>query len=63
MLKVQNLQMEEAYRKKKQIYSPILLALQHYIHAGWTIEILSCVVGDLKAVHTKKLWETTATYN
>ncbi len=38
-------QMEEAYRKKIQKYAPILSALQHYIHAGWNIEILPWVVG------------------
>ncbi len=38
-------QMREAYRKKIQKYAPIPLALQYYIHTGWSIEILPWVVG------------------
>ncbi len=38
-------QMREGYRKKIQKYAHIQLALQHYIHAGWSIEILPWVVG------------------
>ncbi len=38
-------QPEEAYRRKIQKYAPILSALQYYIQAGWTIEILPWVVG------------------
>ena len=48
-------QMEEAYRKKIQKYAPILSALQHYIHAGWNIEILPWVVGIRGFVDTKHL--------
>jgi hypothetical protein len=33
-------QMKEAYQKKIQKCAPIPLALQHYIHTGWIIEIL-----------------------
>ncbi len=50
-------QMKEAYQKKIHKYAPILLALQHYIHTGWSIEILPWVVGirgfaDTKLLHT-----------
>ncbi len=49
-------QMKEAYREKIQKYAPIPLALQHYIHAVWSIEILPWVVdirefADLKHLH------------
>jgi hypothetical protein len=50
-------QMKEAYRKMIQKYAPIPLGFQHYIHTGWSIEILPWVVGirgfaDTKHLHT-----------
>ena len=50
-------QMKEAYLKKIHKYTPIQLVLQHYIHTGWSIEILPWVVGirgfaDTKHLHT-----------
>ena len=50
-------QMKEAYREKIQKHVPIPLALQHYIHTDWSIEILPWVVGiqgfaDTKHPHT-----------
>ena len=41
--------------KKIQKYAPILAALQYYIHAGWTIEILPWVVGIQGFADTKHL--------
>ena len=38
-------QLDEAYRTKKEKYTPVLSALQHYISTGWRIEILPWVVG------------------
>ncbi len=38
-------QLEEAYRSKKLKYCPVRSALHHYIHEGWTIEILPWVIG------------------
>ncbi len=36
-------------------YAPIQLALQHYIHTGWSIEFLPWVVGIRGFVDTKHL--------
>ena len=51
------MQLEEAYRRKIQKYAPILSAraLQYYIQAGWTIEILPWVVGIRRLANTKHL--------
>ena len=49
-------QMKEAYLKKIQTYTPIPLALQHYIHTGWIIEILPWVVGIRGFVDTTRLY-------
>jgi hypothetical protein len=38
-------QLDEAYRTKKEKYTPVLSALQHYVSTGWRIEILPWVVG------------------
>ena len=48
-------QLEETYRRKIQKYAPILSALQYYIQAGWTIEILPWVVGIRGLANTKHL--------
>ncbi len=50
-------QMKEAYLEKIQKYTSIPLALQHYIHTGWSIEILPWVMGirgftDMKYLHS-----------
>jgi hypothetical protein len=47
--------MEEAYRKKKQKFAPILSALQHYIRAGRSIEIIPWVMGIRGLADTKHL--------
>ena len=47
-------QMKEAYPEKIQKYAPIQLALQHYIHTGWSIEILPWVAGILGFADTKQ---------
>jgi len=49
-------QKKEAYRRKRQTYAPIPLALQHYIHTGWSIEILPWVVGIRGFVDTNHLY-------
>ncbi len=38
-------QLEEAYSSKKRKHGPVRSALHHYIHEGWTIEILPWVIG------------------
>jgi hypothetical protein len=48
-------QMKVCYREKMQKYAPIPLALQHYIHTGWSIEVLPWVVGIRGFVGTKHL--------
>ncbi len=40
-----NVQLDEAYRRKKRKCGPIKSALYQYIRGGWTIEILPCVIG------------------
>jgi hypothetical protein len=40
-----NVQLEEAYRRKKRKYYPIKSALYQYIREGWIIEILPWVIG------------------
>ena len=52
---VLTVQSEEAYRRKIQKYPPILSALQYYIQAGWTIEILPWAVGIQGLANTKRL--------
>jgi hypothetical protein len=47
--------MKEAYRKMIHKYAPILLALLHYIHTGWSIEILPWVVGIRGFADTKHI--------
>ncbi len=42
---VLSVQLEEAYRSKKQKYGPVRSALHHYIREGWTIVILIWVIG------------------
>ena len=49
-----SVQLEQAYRRKIQKSAPILSALQYYIQAGWTIEILP-VVGIQGLANTKHL--------
>ncbi len=48
-------QMAKAYQEKIKKCLPILLALQHYIHTGWSIEILPWVLGIRGFVDTKNL--------
>ncbi len=38
-------QLAEAYSSKKRKYCPVRSALHHYIREGWTIEILTWVIG------------------
>ena len=44
-----------AYRKKIQKYELVEFALQHYIHSGWSIEILPWVVDIRGFAVTKHL--------
>jgi hypothetical protein len=40
-----NVQLDEAYRRKKLKYCPIKSVLYQYIREGWIIEILPWVIG------------------
>jgi hypothetical protein len=49
-----NVQLDEAYCRKKGKYCPIKSALYHYIREGWTLEILPWVIvirGQADTVH------------
>jgi ribonuclease HI len=50
-----NVQLDEAYRRKKRKYGPIKSALHHYIRGGWTIEILPWVIGIRGLTDTEHL--------
>jgi hypothetical protein len=51
-----NVQLDEAYHRKKQKYCPIKSALHPYVSEGWTIDILPwviCIRGLTDTVHLR----------